>query len=399
MQWMKERYARVSALVVCALGLGIQSSTQAAMPESFTIYSIESLTGPGAYFGIEMANAMKSYEVIANKEGGIRGRPVHFEILDDGSNPQVTVQLFNQIAARHAPIVLGPSAQAQCNAVAPLAQSNGPIVYCSSPGLAPPPGFVFSAGAEISHTQHALLKYAHDLGSKRLGVLVEMDATGQRMERLLPITLAKRDLAGMQLVAHEHFAPADISVAAQVAHIMSEKPDFLYIGASGTPFQVVLRGFTDAGVSLPMATSSANMDIKILSPFDKAMPSQLVFNAPRTWINPGVTLKRSGVLGDYDTAYKSAGFTQTPNDDYGWDPAKLAVDAFRKFGFDATAMQIHDYIMSLRNFVGIGGTYDFTAGDQHGLGDDSVIVVEYDRLTHNFAAISKPGGQPLKPSR
>ena len=154
-------------------------------------------------------------------------------MLDDGSNPQTSLQLFNDVVAKRVPVVLGPGAQSQCNAVAPLA-ANGPVVYCSSPGLAPPPGYVFAAGAEIMHTQHAMMRYAHDQGTKRLALLVANDATGQRSDKLLPITLAKPDLAGMQVVAYEHFAPADISVAAQMARIKAANPDFIYVSATVT---------------------------------------------------------------------------------------------------------------------------------------------------------------------
>ena len=99
----------------------LASSGQAATPEPYTIYAISPLTGPAAYFGQEMATALSVYERVVNKQGGIKGRPVHFEVLDNQSQPQQTVQLFNEIVAKHVPVVLGPSNQQECNAVAPLA--------------------------------------------------------------------------------------------------------------------------------------------------------------------------------------------------------------------------------------------------------------------------------------
>ena len=87
------------------------------------------------------------------------------------------------------------------------------------------------------------------------------------------------------------------------------------------------------------------MDLKILSPFDKTIPKQLVFNAPRAWgirtVAPKSPIAESAALTD-------AGFTPTPNDDYGWDPLKIVVQEFRKYGTDATPKQIHDYIVGLR---------------------------------------------------
>ena len=389
---------RVALAVGAICAVSTATATRAATTQPYTIYVIQSLTGSGAYFGQEVVNAIRAYESVANKSGGINGQPVHFEVMDDGNNPQNTLNLFNDIVAKHVAVILGPSSQSQCNAVAPLAAS-GPVVYCSSPGLAPPPGYVFAAGAEIMHTQHAMMKYAHDKGTKRLALIVETDATGQRSDRLLPITLAKPDLAGMTVVAHEHFEPNSISVAAQVARIKAANPDFVYVSATGTPFQTVLRGLADGGVTVPVATSSANMDIKILEPFNNALPKELVFNAPRTWGNTASAGSLRATIAEYQSAYKALGYVATPNDDYGWDPAKIVVAALRKIGPDATAAQLRDFIVNLRDFPGIGGTYDFSAGDQHGLGDDAVVVVAYDPIHRGFNPVSKPGGAPLTASR
>jgi ABC-type branched-subunit amino acid transport system substrate-binding protein len=141
------------------------------------------------------------------------------------------------------------------------------------------------------------------------------------------------------------------------------------------------------------------MDLKMLDPFAKTLPRQLVFNAPRSWDAAGKTGPLGPSLREYESAYKELGYASTPNDDYGWDPAKIVVYALRKLGPGASAEQLRDYIEKLRGFPGIGGTYDFTAGDQHGLGDDAVIVVAYDPVHRGFVAVSKPGGIPLTTSR
>ena len=61
-----------------------------------------------------------------------------------------------------------------------------------------------------------------------------------------------------------------------------------------------------------------------------------------------------------------------------WDAGLISVAAFRKFGFSATAAQIHDYITHLRGFAGIDGMYDFVAVPQRGVGKASAVLTRWD---------------------
>jgi hypothetical protein len=50
----------------------------------------------------------------------------------------------------------------------------------------------------------------------------------------------------------------------------------------------------------------------------------------------------------------------------------MVIAALRKLGPNATATQARDYLLAIRNFVGINGRYDFSSGDQHGLSTRSI---------------------------
>ena len=386
---------------LCAFALALAvltASGRAATPDPYVIYAISPLTGPAAYFGQEMATALAVYEKVANKQGGINGRPVHFEVLDNQSQPQQAIQLFHEIVAKHVPVVLGPSNQQECNAIAPLASANGPIEYCFSPGFPGETGtYLFGAGAYITHSQHVMLKYMHDQGTKRLGVIVLTDATGINTEKLLAVTMTNPDLKGMEVVDLEHFDPGALTIDAQLARLKAARPDYLYVNSNGAAFQTVLRGMANAGMKTPILTSSANMDLKVLSPFNATLPLQVAFNAPPSW---GLDVSQAGAFAKplqvYRDAYAAAGAIMTPNDNYAWDAASLIVAGLRKLGTNATAAQLRDYILHVHGLVGIGGTYDFTTGNMHGISDDGVMVVEYDPAKQTFVAVSKPGGVPLK---
>jgi branched-chain amino acid transport system substrate-binding protein len=391
---LPERVARLFVVSVLC-GACSFATANAAGPEPYTIYALIPLSGSAAYTGGQAQNALRAYEGVANAGGGINGQPVHFEVLDDQSKPQTVVELFNEVLAKHVPVVIGMDSQSECNALQTLAV-NGPVVYCFTPGVAPPPGYLFAAGPDITRSEHAFMKYAHDSGAKRIALLVETDATGQRADKVLPTTLAQPDLAGLDVVAHEHFDPQSISVAAQIARIKAAAPQLLWVSATGTPFQTVLRGTIDAGLNVPILTSAANMDLKILAPFADQLTNLVGFNAPPSWdVEAALRGPLKTVVAEYRAAYKQAGYQPYPNDQYMWDPASIVVAALRKLGTNATAAQLHDFIEHLNGFPGLGGVYDFRSGNQHGLGDDAVIIVGYDRVHQTFNAVSKPGGAPL----
>jgi branched-chain amino acid transport system substrate-binding protein len=395
-----KRVVRCFALIAAAalmLPSGSFGQTSASQVP-FTIDVIASVTGSGAFLNQQIVTSIKAYEDTVNASGGIKGRPVHFEIHDDASVPQNAVELANQILARHPAVIMGPTVQATCNAVGALAP-HGPVVYCLSPGLIPEPrSFVFATSASLVGIVPAMFRYIRTSGHHRVAAIITTDATGQRSDKMIDYTMHLPENKTLQLVADEHFSDKDISVAAQIARIKAANPDFIYLSASGSPFQTVMRQLDEAGLfAIPIVTSSANMSTRMLEPFVKTPPSELVFNGPRFWgstdeANPALR----AAIAEYHAAYKKLGAEETPNDDFGWDTAKIVIDAFRHLGTGTTAAQVHDYIENLKGFPGINGLYDFSSGDNHGLDGNSIVMLRWDAASNANVPASGPSGVALR---
>ena len=99
--------ALLAAILLAALA-GASTPARAADSTPFEIYSIASLTGFGAFLGQAQQDTLQRLAVSVNKNGGIKGRRIHFTIYDDQTNPQVDVQLVNQILAKNATVLVGP---------------------------------------------------------------------------------------------------------------------------------------------------------------------------------------------------------------------------------------------------------------------------------------------------
>lgn len=383
-------------LLACALAACCLGPLRAEPAEPYTIDVIVSLTGPAAFAGKSESDALRLYEPIANREGGIRGRPVRFALYDDQSSPATAVQLATTILAQHPAIVLGCTLAQTCSALAPLF-ANGPVLLGFSPVLQAPPGsFVFAPIYQVEDGVAADLRYFLGKGLTRLAVISSTDSGGQGNDRATLAALQRPEFRAMHLVAFEHFNAADLSVAAQVAQIKAADPQALMVWTSGTSFGTVLRGLADVGLDVPMATTGANMVAEQLASYGNALPHELLFtgvsllNGNRS---PGDPLRAP--IDEFLSAFANAGIKPNVTAGAAWDPAQIAVAALRKLGPSATAAEVHAFLEGLHGFIGAGGIYDFRSGTQHGLGQDSILVVRWDEARGSYTVVSRQGGAPL----
>jgi branched-chain amino acid transport system substrate-binding protein len=371
---MTLRRLTVGALAaLCAGTLLLGSVASAADPQPVSIPVILPLTGGGAFIGQTHQKTMQILEDVVNKDGGIKGRPLKFEFLDDQTNPAVAKQLGAQ-EQNQSPIVMGSSLSAMCQAIAPVFET-GPVNWCLSPAIFPPKGsFVFSTSASTKDLLIATVRFFREKGWKKFALLASQDASGQDGVNDTNEALKLPENSGMSLVDTERYNGSDVTATAQLTRIKAAAPQALIIWAPGTPFATGLRAVQDIGLDVPVASTSANMVAKQLEQYSAFMPKELYF--------PGVTYA-AGIAQNprvkhqqdvYNAAMKAAGVATDLQSGMTWDAGLMTVDALRKLGPGASGTQIRDYIDGLTNFPGILGIYDFSKVPQRGAGIDDVVM-------------------------
>jgi branched-chain amino acid transport system substrate-binding protein len=391
---MMRLHRTFGALAALAALAFLPNGAGAADPP-YEILGIMAVTGPFAAVGSVEAQTLGVVEGVVNRSGGIKGRPIKFVIRDDQSSPQLAVQFMNGAIAGGAPAVIGPSFAATCGAAGPLVAKSGPVSYCLSPGIHPEQGsYVFSTTVATSDQAPILIRYFRERGWMRIASITSIDATGQDVEHQLDSILAAPENKGMELVTREHFSPTDLSVGAQMQHVRASNAQALFTWSTGTAFGTLLHGIHDAGIELPVGSSSGNMTFSQLTQYKSFLPAQLYFPAGR-----GFSLEAGrGPVHDaqvvYFNALKAAGLKPEIGPSAVWDPAMLVVDALRHIGTNATATQIRDYIEGLRGWNGIGGTYDFSDREHpnRGLGQNEGVVYRWNGSAEQFDIVSKPAG-------
>jgi branched-chain amino acid transport system substrate-binding protein len=369
-----------------------------AAPEPYVIPAILTLTGPAANSGDQYAQTLRNFETFANQHGGLRGRPIHFDIHDDGSQPANAVQLLSGMISAHVPVVLGPSPTQTCNALIPLAATSGPLVYCFTPGSSPPRGgYVFAAAMALTQFDKGMIRYLRLKGYRKLAVISSTDASGQTNDAATREVLALPENRDMSIATYEHVNPADISAAAIAAHIKGSGAQAIIAWIAGPTFGTVLRALRDAGVDLPLTANGANTNPDTMTQFASYLPTEMPlpgfpFLAP----NELAKTPLQGPVRDLLAAFRASGTKISPGTGYAWDAASIVLAGLRKIGPDATAEQLRDYVLGLRSYAGIDGVYDFSIGDQHGLSDTNVVMVAWDPKSKDWVAVSRLGSIPVK---
>lgn len=389
--------ARISRCLSLLLIVALVPLGARAAGEPVVVPVVLSTSGPFALIGKQQQTSLEALMATVNAGGGIGGRPLRFDFLDDGSTAANSVEITSRLVTQKVPVMIGPSFVATCRAVAPLVV-NGPVQYCMSPaGPTPQNGFSFVGGFSNADSVRVNLNYLRQRGWDRIAMLTPVDATGQEGEQDFNTGLALPENSGLTIVAREHFNITDISVGAQLARIQAAKPDVLIVWTTGAPLGNVLNGMKEAGVNLPVFTSWGNISYTAMDQFGNLAPAAgLYFTGPRFL---AAALLRGSDRAAVDTFVHAMDAAHVRPDAVlatEWDVGLVVVDALRHLDPNPTADQVRRYIESIHGLPGAASSFDFRDGSQRGITATTIVVARWDPTAKKFVAVSAPGGGPLK---
>jgi branched-chain amino acid transport system substrate-binding protein len=357
--------------LVAAACSGCAGSASAENAGAYTIGLVSSRTGTAGQLGVGELNGAALAVARINAAGGVHGHRLVLRTADDQSNPAQTVlatrRMLNRVDA-----VIGPSVAGSCNAAAPLATSADRIDYCLSPGIRPQPGSTtWSSSADTGALAQRLVHYWQARGVTRIGLLSTTDASGMNGAEAVRKAVAKNP--GTRLTGAASYDPDAISITPQLQSATGGHPQALIVWASGAAAGVAFKGLTEAGNTLPVATTDANLTYTFMKRIADYAPKTLLIPATRDFWGTAGGASAPLVRG-YRNAYRSR-YGQWP--DFGpgvaYDAVRLVAQALGNAdGHPAAAV---DALSRLRSVHGVLGTYSFSAADHRGLTVDDVAIV------------------------
>jgi branched-chain amino acid transport system substrate-binding protein len=203
--------------------------------------------GKSAQLGAELAVAQ------ANAAGGIGGRKIELDVIDDQGKPEQGVPVANRFIGEKYPVVVSGSYSGPTRAAAPVFHGAG-VPYISSyaihPDITRSGNFVFRTSfmGEVQGRAGAKL-VGEMLGKKKVVVITVNNDFGQALSAGFKEAAPK---FGVQIAKEYFFGMPDRQFGPLVASVKADNPEAIYASGyffNAGPLVAQLRG---AGVTVPI---------------------------------------------------------------------------------------------------------------------------------------------------
>lgn len=253
----------VVTLVFASCDGGDGGGSGEASDEPIKVGVVLSLSGPLAPLGEDARQGVQVALDEINQAGGIKGRPLELDVLDDQSQPDVASSLGQRLMAQEdVPALLGGSFGTTANALGALAQREEvPFITPTIWTLEEQRewNYVYFTLVNFEHVSDALLDCAESKGYKGIGLLRLSREYGQVGSQQL------NELApdhGIEIVAEEQGTDEDTDFTSQLTKLRSANPDALIVWFANPAGALILQNMRQLGLDLPvlaplsMATSA-----------------------------------------------------------------------------------------------------------------------------------------------
>jgi branched-chain amino acid transport system substrate-binding protein len=261
--------AGAAGTAALATGPFIVPSSAAAAP--IVVGQSAALTGPQGGFGLAMQGGIQAALNLANKQGGIGGRPVQLLSLDDAGDKSRTETNVASLAANKQVVGLTGFTTRPCSeAGAVLSAKEGlalvgafsgtPLLYGDKAST------TFTTRASYEREMEAIVKHYRLLGVQRFGFLHLEDSRATNVP-LLESILAREGGKLAVTAAVDRTGPR---LNAQAIKALEEsKPEMLVILANNAPLTSLLREYAPRTLVLPKVVISFVDREKLLADLGK----------------------------------------------------------------------------------------------------------------------------------
>ncbi len=373
----------VAAAAVLAFGPAGAFGATAPTGAPYRIAAIISTTGRYAALGEPMKNSLQLAEHDINAAGGINGRPLAIEIVDDEGKPDVAVQLATQAVGRGAVGLIAGVSNAASAAVTRVAmESKIPQIFMTpaSELWDTPRGvakYVFETAPSNPTEAPALLKFAQtNLHAKRVALIRDENSYGQEGEKILN-QLAKG--YGVEVVSSQSYPGAGTDFTAQVLATKNANPDTIFVWGAATAPPLVVRGIRQLGVKANVIGPTgilSDLFLRVAGHDGEGVYSDTQINY--THPNP---LQRRFLNAYHDRFHqRPANFAA-----FSYDAAQLFAYALRNSGGKTDGDSLVNALETMKPLSLITGTFHFTPKDHNGLtASDIHMAVDKNQIWFNL---------------
>jgi branched-chain amino acid transport system substrate-binding protein len=253
------------AVAACSSGGGSKSSSSASAGgsssasfsgEPFRIAVLGGITAPGVTANNSATSVLSAQAgaAYANQHGGIGGRKVVVDVLDDKADPTTAVSKLREYLASHKPdAVMNSGPSTITTATLPILKQNnilsfniGPTADSSNPSVWP---LNFDLSASPVDYARGYVTYLNSKGYKKVGILHGNTAYGETFGAQLESSLKA---AGFTVTANQEYDAKALDMTPQVQAVQASSPEALILDAYGAPLGYVLKNIQKLGWNVPI---------------------------------------------------------------------------------------------------------------------------------------------------
>ncbi|MRS12427.1 MAG: ABC transporter substrate-binding protein [Actinobacteria bacterium] len=354
-----------------------ESSLPEASAEPYRIGVVISLSGTYAGLGGPEQKAIDMEVARINAEGGVNGHPIEIVYEDDATDAAkaqaAVVRLIDEVGVI---AVLGASGTGQTMAMrADIERAGVPQISMAggSAVTAQLSEWVFQTPWPNRIVVPFVLKAMAADGYKNIAVI--SDTGGYGVDGHDVIVKSAAD-AGVTIVADETYNPGDADMTAQLTKMRGANPDAVLVWAAGKEAATIAKNARQLNMTQPIYGGSGIARLEFISGAGEAAE--------------GVKLGTGKILvpeayGEGTEEYEVAtSFIDRYTEEYGeapdifaghaYDAFGLVVDALGRVEGEATPAALRDAIEATDGWIGVGGTFSYSAEDHNGLTEDDLVM-------------------------
>ena len=330
----------------------LQAGSANAQESQIVLGQSTDLTGPLGEPGSAMHQGAQAAFAAVNARGGIQGRSIVLNTLDDQYDVQKGLANVKQLMADPNTFALfNCMGTANVEAMLPMVLESGIPFFAPFTGAQlsrVPQRNVFNIRASYAEEAEKLVQHLHTLGIKRIAIAYQANSFGKEVFNATQRSMAKLGLPDGPSATVENNAS---DAAAAAAKIAQAQPEAVLIGLAGKPamefvksFRALRRGTSLYGLSV-LGTSA---NIAALGADGVGMALTQVMPLPT---NPVVPVSR-----EFMQAWKAIGAKAEPSHLAleGYINARVFCEALQRAGKNPTRASFIDATWSLRK-LDLGG--------------------------------------------
>lgn len=334
------------------------------------IAAILDVTGAGATLAEQQVKALEMLAAELNDAGGINGREVELEIIDNRSEEAAAAQATTEAINEGVHVIIGASRTGPSMAMRQIALDNEVpmIALAAGDAIVRDAPWVFKTTKNAGTIVDKLVEDWSAQGYQTVGMLRDASAFGEGVDT------AVQEAGDIEIAFDDRFEPDATDFDPLIVRLRDAGADVNLVWAIGSPPFLATNAYRDLGVDAPLYLPTTNPTF-LNETGDNGngvrFPGEKMF----VWDELPEDDPQYDTIQDFVDRYQ-AEHGEVPDHFAGaaHDAFMQAVEAIEQNGTDPEA--IRDHLESLSGWVGVNGVYDRSADDHTGLGTDDLVIVE-----------------------